>query len=79
MDIRLCNYSFEQTPENDIQKVYHYQGYKVWLHTIYKYGDHASVYLYNVVTPKGELLENVDLYTINQMIFGKDYNENLLF
>ena len=79
MDIRLCNYSFEQTSENDIQKVYHYQGYKVWLHTIYQHGYHATVYLYNVITPKGELLENVDLYAINQMIFGKDYNENLLF
>lgn len=79
MDIRLCDWSLEDTTDDGVQRVYHYNGYKVWLHTVFKYGYHATVYLYNVATPKGELLENMNLYDINQMIFGKDYNKNLLF
>ena len=67
-DIRMYPWSI-MAIDGQERRVYEHDGYKCFLSKTDKYGEHATVYLYTVITPEGYRHENIDLAEANNIIF----------
>ena len=69
-DIRL--YPKKEITFEGMQRIVNeYDGWKCFLSEDIRNGEHAPVYLYTVITPKGAVVRNVDLAIANRIIFSE--------